>query len=398
MDPFSLVTDHWDNLVDFARRLIQTPSLPGEEGAVAGIVQAEMRRLGYDHVQVDIAGNVIGTMRGAGQGSSLMLNTHLDHVDVGDLSRWPHPPFGAEIHDDAIWGRASVDIKGPMAAQVYAVAGLKQAGYPFPADVHVVAVVQEEVGGLGTQALIEWLRPDIALIGEPSNNRLARGHRGRVEVRATVSGRAAHASVPHLAVNPHYSLARFLSQIEHLAMPEQGEFGASSVAPTLYNTDNTSANVIPEEATVVLDYRNVPLDTPAAILARITDLLQASLSADARGRAIIPDRDYAAYTGYRRVIPATFPAFVTPADHPIVRTAQAGLNAALGDEIPVILWRFATDGGHTAAAGIPTIGFGPGDDRLAHTVMEHLPLSQLRAGCAGTIALVDCLGHLRRDA
>src|SRR5687767_9494297 len=98
--PFNLVDQHWDNLVHFTQRLIQTPSLPSEEGDMADLVQAEMQRLGFDEAQVDRAGNVVGTMRGGRSGSSLMLNTHMDHVAVGDLAQWPHPPFGAEIHDN----------------------------------------------------------------------------------------------------------------------------------------------------------------------------------------------------------------------------------------------------------------------------------------------------------
>jgi putative selenium metabolism hydrolase len=346
---------------------------------------------------VDDAGNVVGTMRGAG-GPDLLLNTHMDHVAVGDLSRWPHPPHAAEIHDDAIWGRASVDIKGPMAAQIYAVAALRQSGYAFPGDVHVAAVVMEETGGLGTTTLLEWLRPAMALIGEPSNLRVARGHRGRVELHATVQGRAAHASVPHLAVNPHYSLAHFLGAVQSLPMPQEGDFGASSIAPTLYFTDNTSANVIPAEATVVLDYRNVPADRANDIETRLNELLHTTLEAEAQGSVKIPQRLQIAYTGLERELPAIFPSFALPDDHAMVRAAHATISDVLEQDSPVMIWRFATDGGHTATAGIPTIGFGPGDDRLAHTVMEHLPLAQLRAGCAGTIVLVDCLGYLRRDA
>ncbi|MDZ4702124.1 MAG: hypothetical protein SH809_20605, partial [Rhodothermales bacterium] len=88
----------------FLQRLIQTPGLPGEERAVAGLVAAEMERLGYDEVGIDEAGNVIGKIAGRGAAPAMMLNTHLDHVDVGDPDRWPHPPFGGEIHDGRVWG------------------------------------------------------------------------------------------------------------------------------------------------------------------------------------------------------------------------------------------------------------------------------------------------------
>lgn len=394
LDPFALVDHHWDDLVAFTRRIVQIPSLPGQEGAMAAAVEAEMRRLGYDEVRVDDAGNVVGTMRGASEASSLLLNTHMDHVAVGDLSRWPHPPHGAEIHDDAIWGRATVDIKGPMASQIYAVAALKQAGYTFQGDVHVAAVVMEEVGGVGTLKLLEWLQPSVALIGEPSACQLARGHRGRVELHVKVAGKAAHASVPHLAINPHYSLARFLNGLRDLPMPTEGDFGPSSVAPTLYYTDNTSANVIPAEAIVVLDWRNVPSEKADAIVARVEVALAAVLEEGATGSVRVPQRHWDCYTGrHSKTIPASFPGFALPADHPIVLAAHQAVRTTLNDDAPVRIWRFATDGGHTAAAGIPTIGFGPGDDRLAHTVHEHLPLSQLRSGCAGAIALVDTLGH-----
>ena len=108
-----------------------------------------MRRLGYDEEERDRAGNVIGWMRGTGGGSSVMLNSHLDHVDVGDHARWPYPPFGAEIHDGAIWGRGASDVKGPFALQVLAPAILRQAGITLAGDVAVTGVVMEEIGGVG---------------------------------------------------------------------------------------------------------------------------------------------------------------------------------------------------------------------------------------------------------
>ena len=110
--------------VRFLQKAIQTPSLPGEEGEMAKLVAQEMTELGFDRVHQDDAGNVIGLLRGQGHVPSIMFNTHLDHVDVGDRSRWPYDPFGGEVQDDRVWGRGAVDIKGPMAAQIYGVARL----------------------------------------------------------------------------------------------------------------------------------------------------------------------------------------------------------------------------------------------------------------------------------
>src|SRR5215213_4515693 len=89
-------------LVDFAQRLIQTPSLPGEEGDAARLVRSEMQSLGYDDTWIDEVGNVVGVIRGTGGGSSLMFNTHLDHVDAGDVRGWRFPPYEGKIHEGVL--------------------------------------------------------------------------------------------------------------------------------------------------------------------------------------------------------------------------------------------------------------------------------------------------------
>jgi putative selenium metabolism hydrolase len=207
-------------MVDFTRRMIQTPSLPGQEAEVAQVVTGEMRRLGYDEVTVDEVGNVIGCIRAttpAGDGKprrSIMFNTHMDHVDVGDHSRWPYPPYEGVVKDGEIWGRGASDLKGALACHTYAGALLKRAGVPLPNDIYVVGVVQEEVSGLGSFILAENLRTDYVILGEPSQNELALGHRGRVEVHVTISGKSVHASVPETGVNPLYSMSKFLLAVQ----------------------------------------------------------------------------------------------------------------------------------------------------------------------------------------
>ncbi len=90
--------EHEERLVSFCQALIQTRSMPGEEADAARAVQAEMQRLGYDDVWIDDVGNVVGVLRGAGGGPSVMLNTHLDHVSAGDEAGWPFPPFEGRVH------------------------------------------------------------------------------------------------------------------------------------------------------------------------------------------------------------------------------------------------------------------------------------------------------------
>src|SRR6476469_6420425 len=109
-------------MVAFLQRLIQTPSLPGHEGGVAAIVAEEMTALGYDEVTTDEAGNVIGRIKATlGEPRrTILFNAHMDHVDVGDHSRWPYPPYEGVLEEGEVWGRATSDLKGSLAAQVYA--------------------------------------------------------------------------------------------------------------------------------------------------------------------------------------------------------------------------------------------------------------------------------------
>src|SRR5579875_2919829 len=306
VDLMALAREREDELVGFARRLLRTPSPPGEEGAVAALMQEEMRRLGYDEVRVDEVGNVIGLIRGTGQGHSVMLNTHLDHVSPGDLSLWTHPPFSATIREGAIYGRGAVDIKGPLACQVHAGGLLLAAGLRPLGDLYVVGAVLEERGGLGSQHLARTVRTDRAVVGEPSSNTLRRGHRGRVGLVAEIRGRAAHASVPARGINPHYGLAAFLTRLEHLPMPSQEPFGPSSVAPTLYTTDNTSPNVIPSTARVLLDWRNVPQQSPDDILAMLHPLRRGPRLAGANVQVRVDNEDLTSYTGVAEDFPSIF--------------------------------------------------------------------------------------------
>jgi succinyl-diaminopimelate desuccinylase len=383
-------------LVTFARRLIQTPSLPGQEGGVANLVVSEMQSLGYDEVSVDEAGNVIGQIRAnAVEGGdrtrrTIMLNAHMDHVDVGDHSRWPHPPYAATLLDGEIWGRGASDLKGSLACQVYAGAVLLRAGLPRPNDVYVAGVVQEELGGLGSSVLAGHLKADYCVIGEPSNNELALGHRGRTEIMVTVTGKSVHASVPDTGVNPLYTMSRLLLKLEELSFEPDPEFpwlGPTTVAPTLISTDQTSANVVPGECTLVLDLRNTPADTPDSLLNRVREMAEASLGEGASASVRINAVELTSYTGITRSFSNAAPAFGISPDDPLVSQTRAALNAALRRDVPTKIWPFSTDAGHLVSAGIKVIGFGPGVESVIHTVNERISVAQMVEAVVGNAAI-----------
>ena len=381
-------------MIDFTQRLIQTPSLPGQEGAIAQVIVAEMQELGYDEVRIDEAGNVIGVVRATSQdsgvaSSSIMFNTHMDHVDVGDHATWPYPPYEGVVANGEIWGRGASDLKGSLACHVYTGALLKRSGLPLPNDVYVVGVVQEEVGGAGSAVLAENLQCDYVVIGEPSYNKIALGHRGRTEIVVTITGKSVHASVPNTGINPLYSMSRFLQAIESVtfeADPDNPDLGPTSIAPTLITTDQTSKNVVPGQCTVILDVRNSPVDSEEQVLARVREVLQSSLQDGATGTAEVPDLVLTTYTGVTEVLHGHGP-FGVAADSPLTRDVRRIVGGALRREVPTQMWRFATDAGYFVNKGMKVIGFGPGYEHVIHTIEERISIDMMVEGMVACAAL-----------
>jgi len=392
-----------ESCVDFLQRLIRTEGLPGNEAATAELVRAEMEGLGYSEVHIDDAGNVLGKVPGTGEAPSMMFNTHLDHVDVGEHDGWPHPPFGGEIHDGKVWGRGAVDIKGPLACQVYGVARLLKESFEPAGDIWVTGVVQEEVGGLGARHMAGYIDTPLVVIGEPSRCELRRGHRGRTELIVHAVGRSVHASVPHEGVNALDPVARLIARINDLDMRTDADLGTSTCVPSLIRTDQTSSNVVPGEVWLTCDWRNVPGETGEDARQKLQALADVALAesraalgvgADADAPAlevVITATERASFTGTTMNYAADNPAYIVPADHPSMIAAKEALDAALGEDVPVGVWQFATDGGHFALEGMTCVGFGPGNDLLAHTVDESIAISDLEKGLGGNEALARML-------
>jgi acetylornithine deacetylase/succinyl-diaminopimelate desuccinylase-like protein len=137
----------------------------------------------------------------------------------------------------------------------------------------------------------------------------------------------------------------------------------------------------------VLDWRNIPSEGPEEALSKLEAALARSLEPGCQGRVELATKNLSTYTGFQMAFPDTFPSFTTSTGHPWLARAQATLASALGRAVEVDVWRFATDGGHFAAAGTTVLGFGPGDDTLVHTVEERIPIEDLVENAVGCVAL-----------
>ncbi|MBP6015212.1 MAG: M20/M25/M40 family metallo-hydrolase [Candidatus Promineofilum sp.] len=375
---------HLGDCVAFAQRLIRTPSMTGAEAAVAAVVAGELERLGYDDVWGDAAGNIFGRLYGRDRSlPALVLNTHLDHVDPGDPALWPTPPFAAEIRDGRLIGRGACDIKGPMAVQVHSAAVLLAAGERPRRDMVFCGVVQEEIGGAGA---IHWVENldypvELVILGEPSSNALALGHRGIIQFWLTFHGRSAHASAPERADNPNYALAAFLSQLETAAagLRVHPVLGPTSVSPTIVQVDTTSGNVTPAWTRVLLDFRtsSESVNSLRALIDRLAGQYPHTL-AYAEGMASSPLTDS----------DELIAGFFIPPDSPLVGRARAALERGMGRELVLTHYRFATDGRHMAPRGIPVLGYAPGDEQMAHTAGESIAIDQMLESLRGHVQLL----------
>lgn len=369
--------------ISFAQELIRIPSLPGSEGDHAARVRQELVTLEFDDVSVDEAGNVIGVIRGRAEAPPLMLSCHLDAVDVGDPSRWEHAPFSGDIDGGFLHGRGAMDIKGPLALQTYAASSFLND--PPAGDLIIAHTVLEERGGLGMAHLMTSrpTHPGAVIIGEATAGDICIGHRGRAELVVEIEGVAGHASAPMRAHNPLDLLPLVLPAIQTFAaaLEEDPVLGRSTLAPTAIETRPRSRNVIPDRVLVILDWRVLPAMTVEGVVERLREHLDRTAPAPPPYRITVryAEEEQTTYTGWKRTRPLFTPGFLIPADHAIATAAAAAVATATGRTPAIRPWTFATDGGYTCGVhGIPTIGFGPGEERHAHTNRERLDLSHAR--------------------
>ena len=252
----------------------------------------------------------------------------------------------------------------------------------------MTVAVMEEIAGLGSQFLATHTLADVAIVGEPSRSELRLGHRGRIELQVKFLGRSAHASAPDLAINPHFAAAKFLQRLQNLSLQSDPVLGKATIAPTLYLTDQQSANVIPSEVTVYLDWRNVPAETPELAIKTLEALIEPTADG-ASATVSVTEQPRRCYTGVTHDFASIFPPFATDPNSPLAGAAQQVIEASTGKPANPDVWQFATDGGHLALAGIPIVGFGPGDDRLAHTNQERISIEELKTASA-TYAPLAC--------
>ncbi len=310
-----------------------------------------------------------------GNGPHLLLNGHTDTVSVAGMSI---EPFSGEVRDGRLWGRGSTDMKGPLACMLAALLDLR-ARDDWRGTVTVGCVVDEETEFQGIVKLIEDHDPwDFAVVGEPTELRMVRGCKGCLRTVVRVRGRAAHSSDPAQGRNAIVGMAPVLEAVQEFFDNEISQFNREGFSPCTGSVGliegGTAVNIVPDECAATFDIRTVPGQDTAATSAALAKFVHARIG-EREGYELIFDPPY-----------HDSPNFETAADHPLVQTACALRDQPAADTVA-----FGCDGSKLAAAGIPTIIFGPGNIDQAHTKDEYIALTDLEAGTTAYVNLARAL-------
>ncbi|EHL65323.1 YgeY family selenium metabolism-linked hydrolase [Cloacibacillus evryensis] len=398
------------DMTKFLRDLVAIPGEScGEEGVVKRIAQ-EMEKVGFDKVEIDPMGNVLGYMGG---GRTLIgYDAHIDTVGLGELSNWKFDPYEGYENDTEIGGRGTSDQLGGIVSAVYGAKVMKDLGLLSDKyRVLVTGTVQEEdCDGLCWQYIIneDKVRPEFVVSTEPTDGGIYRGQRGRMEIRVDVKGVSCHGSAPERGDNAIYKMADILQDVralnENNAADDKTVKGLAKMLEEKYNPEWREANflgrgtvtvseifftspsrcAVADSCSVSLDRRMTAGETWESCLDEIRALPAVRKYGD---DVTVSMYEYSrpSYKGLVYPIECYFPTWVIPEDHKVTRALEEAYKnlygaARVGAEETLAMrtarpltdkWTFSTNGVSIMGRnGIPCIGFGPGAEAQAHAPNE----------------------------
>ena len=366
-------------LIDFAQRAVQTRSYSDEEGAFAKCIQAEMQKLGYDEAVIDSTGNVVGRI---GNGKKIIhFDGHMDTVKVNNPEEWQQDPFGGKIVDGWLWGRGSVDMKSALCSSIYAAAQARDLGYTEGKTIYVTGTVCEEYcdGEYLKQLYAErGLRPDYCIICEPCDNVITLGHKGKAQVRIRTHGVSAHGSAPEKGKNAVYEMAEIISRVEAL---NKSLYRENAPHGTIVLSDiscvSASLNAVPSECAIYLDRRLMLGETLEQVKAEMEQLI-AGKNADWE----VGTLHHTTWTGAKLTYEPLHNPWKIAEDHVLTKALRRAYQGVYGQQPDRFdFWDFGTNAITPVAMGIPTIGFGPGEYKLAHMTDERCSVKKIEEAC-----------------
>ena len=400
-----------DDMVRFLRAMISHPSESCEEKEVVACIRAEMEKLGFDKVEVDGLGNVIGWM---GEGEKIIaIDSHIDTVGIGNRENWTADPYEGYETDEIIYGRGGSDQEGGMASAAYGARIMKDLGLiPEGYKLMIVGSVQEEdCDGMCWQYIVnkDGIRPEFVISTEPTDGGIYRGHRGRMEIRVDVKGVSCHGSAPERGDNAIYKMADIVQNVRALNEngceegteikglvkmldpkfnPEHYEDarflgrGTCTVSQIYFTSPSRCA--VADSCAISVDRRMTAGETWESCLQEIRDLPAVKkYGEDVQVSMYMYDRP--SWTGEVYETESYFPTWINKESAAHVKALADAHKALFGDKrigAPSAMdkregrpltdkWTFSTNGvAIQGRYGIPCVGFGPGAESQAHAPNE----------------------------
>ena len=374
------VSSHRADIIQFLRDICAIPSMESQIGPVGERVQAEMRKLGYDEVRFDKMGNTVGRI---GDGPRILVyDSHIDTVGIGNPDEWEWDPFIGKVDETGrFFARGACDEKGSTPGMVYGLAIARDLGLLDGFTAYYFGNMEEWCDGIAPNTFVEvdpGVRPDFVVIGEPTKMQVYRGHKGRVEMEVVARGRSCHAASNHLGINPIYKLLPVIAGIRDLepALGDHPFLGNGKITVSDMHVNTPSINAVPDEARIYVDRRLTFGESKEDAIQQVRDLIPAEDRDSISVEMLFYDEP--SYTGFVYEVDKYFPAWAFEDDHPLVQAGVATRRAIGYPDAPTGKWNFSTNGIYWAGkAGIPSIGFGPGEEETAHTVNDSVLLDDV---------------------
>jgi putative selenium metabolism hydrolase len=357
-------------------KLVRIQSLSCKEEALSIELKKQMEICGADDVIIDGLGNVIGRL---GKGPAILaFDGHIDTVDTGNINNWNFEPFSGKIENGFVHGRGSVDQKGGVASMVTAIRILKELGIARDLTIYFVgSVMEEDCDGLCWKYIIEEdkIRPDSVILTEPTNLNIYRGHRGRMEIRIAFRGISSHGSAPERGKNAIYAASHVALEIEKLNEKLRSDdfLGKGSITITEFKSGSPSLCAVADFAQLHIDRRLTWGENEKSAIKELESLITGL-----DGAIEIPVYEEKAFTGLIYGMKKYYPTWKLNENNPAVVYGVKAFEGLYSNKPKVDKWTFSTNGvtinGHF---GIPAIGFGPGNEVMAHAPNEKVPINDL---------------------
>ena len=378
------------DMTRFLRDLVKIPGESCQEKGHIERIRQEMEAVGFDRVEVDPMGNILGYM---GKGQRLIaFDAHIDNVGIGNRDNWEFDPYEGFETDTEIGGRGTSDQLGGIVSSVYGAKIMKEMGL-LPDDVTVLVtgtVQEEDCDGLCWQYIIneDKVKPEFVVITEPTDGNIYRGQRGRMEIRVDVDGVSCHGSAPERGDNAIYKMADILQEVRALndKLLDNDFLGKGTLAVSEVFFTSPSRCAVADSCAISIDRRLTDGETYQSAIKEIEALPTVRKY---KARVSMYKYERPSYTGLTYPTECYFPTWVIPADHPATRAMVEAYRGMFG-EPKVDKWTFSTNGVSIMGRyGIPCIGLGPGKEAQAHAPNERTWKADLVKCCAIYAALPE---------